>query len=178
MKKIVSFDIGYLNMAFVEVETNFDDIINVINFHKINLHKFNENEVHNSMSKFIKIYENIFINADIILIERQPPTGLNNIQDILAFNYSSKIKLISPRSMHKYFYISKLNYEDRKKYTEKISKIYLEKFNEYNILERKHDISDAFCICLYYIKINRIIKPIKIDKNLNTFFDSFCYLKN
>lgn len=177
MKQIISFDIGYLNMAFVEVETDFDKIINVKNFHKINLHKFNENEVHNSMIKFIFNYENILENADIILIERQPPTGLNNIQDILAFKYSSKIKLISPRSMHKYFNITKLNYENRKNYTERLSREYLEKFTEYNILERKHDISDAFCICLYYIKINKIVKST-IPTNLDVFFNSFCYIKN
>lgn len=177
---LVSIDIGYSNMALIEISTNFKEFT-VKNIHKINLSIFNEREVHLSMTKFIAAYDDIFKIADLILIERQPPQGLTNIQDILAYHYSSKVKLICPRSMHKHFMISKLDYEDRKKHTVKITLKYLKEFPIFESESRQHDIADAFCLALYYIEKNKpveIIVPDKIPENLEEFFNSFKYTQS
>ena len=174
---LVSIDIGYSNMGMVELTTDFKDFT-VNKVHKINLFNFNQREVYLSMIKFITEYKELFDNADIILIERQPPMGLTNIQDILAYNFSSKVKLISPRSMHKHFMISKLDYDSRKQHTVRITSKYLKDFLLFNNESRKHDIADAFCLALYYIEKNKkdeIIIPIPIPDNLTEFFDSFKY---
>lgn len=174
---LISIDIGYSNLAFIELKTNFIDF-KVIGIHKVNLKNFEESQVHLAMKKFINEYASIFDKADTILIERQPPQGLTNIQDILAYKYSSKVKLICPRTIHKYFYISKLDYNSRKVKTEKISNIHLKEFTEYTNEDRKHDIADAFCQALYYIHVNKPeIVEKKIPEDLINFFDSFKYTK-
>jgi hypothetical protein len=175
--KLVSVDVGYSNMAIVELTTDFKDFT-VNNVYKINLSNFNETEVYLSMIKFISEYKKLFDNADLILIERQPPQGLTNIQDILAFNFSSKVKLICPRSMHKHFLISKLDYDSRKQHTVKITSKYLKNFLIFDNESRKHDIADAFCLALYYIEKNKkleILEPEPIPENLEEFFNSFKY---
>lgn len=175
--KLVSIDIGYSNMAIVELTTDFENFT-VNNIHKINLYNFNETEVYKSMIKFIAEYKELFNTADLILIERQPPQGLTNIQDILAYNFSSKVKLICPRSMHKHFLISKLDYVSRKQHTIKITSKYLKDFVVFDNESRKHDIADAFCLALYYIEKNKkesIVVPDSIPDNLEEFFNSFKY---
>lgn len=174
---LVSIDIGYSNMAIVELTTDFKNFT-VNNVHKIDLSNFNEREVYMSMIKFISEYKEVFDNSDLILIERQPPQGLTNIQDILAYNFSSKVKLICPRSMHKHFMISKLDYDSRKQQTVKITSKYLKDFLVFENESRKHDIADAFCQGLYYIEKNKkpeILTPEPIPDNLEDFFNSFRY---
>jgi len=176
---LVSVDIGYSNMAIVELITDFKDFT-VKSVHKINLSTFNENEVYLSMIKFIAEYKDLFNYADIILIERQPPQGLTNIQDILAYNFSSKVKLICPRSMHKHFMISKLEYDDRKEKTVNITSKYLKNCDIFDNEDRKHDIADAFCLALYYIEKNKKIEipePPSLPDNLEEFFNSFRYTR-
>lgn len=174
---LVSVDIGYSNMAIVELSTNFTDFT-VNSVHKIDLSNFNEREVYMAMIKFISEYKELFDNANLILIERQPPQGLTNIQDILAYHFSYKVKLICPRSMHKHFMISKLDYDSRKQHTVKITSKYLKDFLVFNNEYRKHDIADAFCLALYYIEKNKkpnIVVPETIPANLEDFFNSFRY---
>lgn len=174
---LVSIDIGYSNMALVEIITDFKDFT-VQSVHKINLYTFNESEVYLAMIKFIDEYKILFQSADIILIERQPPLGLTNIQDVLAYNFSSKVKLISPRSMHKHFMISKLDYDLRKQRTVKITEEYLKDFSVFQDACRKHDIADAFCLALYYIEKNKKQEPSDpqpLPDNLEDFFNSFRY---
>ena len=175
---LISIDIGFTNMAIVHVSTDFTNT-EVLNIYKINLHCFKETQVHLSMIKFIETYKKLFEEVDLIIIERQPPQGLTNIQDILAYNFYNKVKLICPRSMHKYFYISKLDYEARKKFTTKIADNYLKDNYTYKLLERKHDVADAFCLALYYIQNNKDkFVPVKeIPEDLNNYFDSFRYVK-
>lgn len=176
---IVSIDIGYSNMAIVDLDTDFKDFT-VQNVYKINLSNFNENEVYLAMIKFINSYNNIFEKADTILIERQPPQGLTNIQDIIAYKFYSKVKLICPRSMHKHFMISKLEYDLRKQYTIKITSKYLQDFSIFQNDSRKHDIADAFCQALYYIEKNKKQEPIiqgELPDNLEEYFNSFKYIQ-
>lgn len=174
---LISIDIGYTNMAIVHIKTECKKL-DVINLYKIDLHEFNETQVHKSMLKFIEAYKDLFKNVDLIIIERQPPQGLTNIQDILAYEYSDKVILICPRSMHKHFYISKLDYESRKKFTTKIADKYLKDNETYKLLDRKHDIADAFCLALYYNQTCKSISLVKeIPQNLNDYFDSFRYIK-
>ena len=113
----------------------------------------------------------IFENSDLILIERQPPQGLTNIQDVLAYQYIDKVKLIYPRSVHKHFCLSKTDYNIRKKQTEKIADKYLSDNKIYKYSDRKHDIADALCQVLYYVTINKVVDvyiPDDIDKFLKS----------
>ena len=100
-----------------------------------------------------------FDECDLLIIERQPPVGITNVQDLLFKLFREKVLLVSPNSVHKYFHLSKL-YDERKEQSEKISKIYLENFENFKNNTRKHDISDAMLMVIYYYKI-------ELDKIIN-----------
>ena len=94
---------------------------------------------------FIQEYIEYFNLADVILIERQPPVGITNVQDLLFTRFRDKVELVSPCSVHKYFNMSS-DYDIRKQESELIA-------GEYLILDsflRKHDIADAMLMIIYY----------------------------
>jgi hypothetical protein len=102
-------------------------------------HLFQENDV-------------FFNEADVILVERQPPGPFVAIEQLIFSKYRTKTQLISPRNVHSYLGITNLSYDDRKRYTVKIaSKIlpdkYLEQLAGY---DRSHDITDSICMFLYW----------------------------
>ena len=119
----------------------------------------------------------MFENADIIILERQPPIGITNVQDLLFKLYRNKVKLISPNSIHKYFNLSK-NYSNRKEQSEQISNSYLLNFNNFKNNIRKHDISDALLMIIYYYKteLDEIINKT-VFKNTCTLFEEFEFEK-
>ena len=66
MTKIVSIDIGYLNMAIVCVETDFKDLFVVNNVYKINLSRFS-NATFLSEISFLKFLCFLF-KSDMIFL--------------------------------------------------------------------------------------------------------------
>lgn len=108
-----------------------------------------DNCVSDYVDHFIQEKKSMFDKAETILIERQPITGITNVQDLLMNKFRKKVILISPNKIHKYFNMSK-NYYIRKLQSEKIALEYLtEQYNFVNNI-RKHDIADALLIFIYY----------------------------
>lgn len=93
-----------------------------------------------------------FESADFILIERQPPGGINAIEQLLFKMYRNKTHLIHPRNVHKYLNIGHLDYDQRKIYSTKIASRFLNchLLEQTTYYERDHDISDSICIMLYW----------------------------
>jgi hypothetical protein len=102
------------------------------------------------------IKESPFNMCDHIFVEYQPPTGLRIIQEYLVLFFNEKIIFIHPKSMHKYYNINKFTYEKRKEFTEYKSIRYMtfNFYNEWKLLSRKHDCSDAIILAVYFIKVN------------------------
>lgn len=156
---IVSVDIGYINMGFVKCQVDENWEITILKTQRINLKKLPHKNVsrcecklHHTfetvdlMEHFFQEYNHDFEDADKVLIERQPPTGFNNIESLIFSRWRNKSVLISPTSMHKHFDISKFDYDRRKELTVDIASEYIE-IDE----ERKHDIADAICMIVFYI---------------------------
>jgi hypothetical protein len=96
-----------------------------------------------------------FEKSDYILIERQPPSGLVAIEQLIFSRWRDKAILVHPRSMHKYFNIGEYDYEQRKIYTEKIARMHLEDpalQEQLGFYGRAHDIADSICLMLFWIK--------------------------
>ena len=160
---ILSIDVGIINLGYVfanildneitVIECNRIDITNMrhrsVSFCDCKLH--HEFCIPDYLDHFIQEHRDIFDTADIILIERQPPMGITNVQDLLFVKFRSKIKLISPGSVHKFFNMSS-DYSFRKKESQHISDHYLNDNINYNNNDRKHDITDAMLMILYYFK--------------------------
>ena len=131
-----------------------------------------DNCVPDYLDHFIQENEDLFHTADIIILERQPPVGITNVQDLLFRLFRNKVLLISPNSVHAYFNLPK-EYTVRKERSEELAKeyIFLENFQK-NI--RKHDISDALLMIIYYYKtkIDEIIDNTTVLK-LDHDFDQF-----
>ena len=111
-----------------------------------------------------------FEECDVLLLERQPPVGITNVQDLLFTKFRDKVIMISPNSVHKYFNLNHC-YDDRKEQSEKLSNVYLSQFLNFQKHLRKHDIADAMLMILYYYKIE-LDKLIK-NTNFNFVVDDF-----
>ena len=162
ISRVVSIDIGYHNLGLVQATIDESYNIKIDDFFAVDLPKLphrrvkrteckipHTNELADLMAHFIQEFGYILDNADRILIERQPPMGLTNVETLLLYLYRDKTELISPNSMHKHFMIGCFDYEKRKLRTIELSYNLLEHFEKYNILERKHDIADAVCMIIF-----------------------------
>ena len=115
-----------------------------------------------------------FEDCDVLIIERQPPVGITNVQDLLFTKFRHKVLLISPGSVHKYFGLPSCAYELRKEKSEQIAEEYLSGFDKFTENIRKHDISDAMLMIIYYykIKMEYVIEKSHIEIE-NTPFEQF-----
>lgn len=174
---IISIDVGYHNMALVKLRADHDHVLHTEEVHVIDLTNLphrkvcriectipHTSEVADLMAHFIQEYGDLLDQADKILVERQPPTGLTQIETLLLYLYRSKTHLVSPNSMHKHFHIGHYEYDRRKEETVKIAKTFLEGFDN---LGRVHDASDAVCLALYHTHKDRErVRIEKIDRTL------------
>lgn len=164
--KILAIDIGYSNMGLALAECHKSKI-NVEYVKKVNLEDYKyiySNDIVDLVPLFIDDHQFIFGAADLILIERQPPGGLTNVEVLIHYIFKEKTKLISPNSIHTHFGIRNLTYDERK---ERLTKIASRHLSEEIPYERKHDIADAICMIEYYN-----------FKNSFHFFDKFRYKSN
>jgi hypothetical protein len=166
--KILSIDIGIIHFSFVGcvVDTTYKLFISNIYVCKlINITElptecndpkcdlYHDKLICDYMSHLFKKYGKYFEEADLILVERQPLTGITSVQDIILFKYRHKCKLICPNTFHNYYQIGDFNREQRKEFFVKYATPYLSKFKSFCFNIRKHDMADAFCIMYYFLKI-------------------------
>lgn len=148
--KILAIDIGYHNMGLVMAESGKGPQIKVDYVKKVSLEDYKyirTNDMVDLVPLFVEDHRDIFDQADIILIERQPPGGFTNIEILLNYMFRDKVVLVSPVSMHTHFGMRHLNYDQRKERTVSIAEKYIEGDIPY---ERKHDIADALCMIVYH----------------------------
>tara|TARA_R110002072_G_scaffold139483_1_gene283108 strand:+ start:3429 stop:4013 length:585 start_codon:yes stop_codon:yes gene_type:complete len=175
-----AIDVGYRNLGLIQVSVNNGEIKPLF-MKKIDISRIphtnvpickceipHTNEVADHISHFIQEYQEVLSSADVILMERQPPGGLTNIEALLFFIFRNKIKLISPNSVHAHFGFGHLDYEQRKERVVSIASKYITLPN----IERKHDIADAFCMILYEVQKNQLkFKRVEEIKRLP--FDNY-----
>jgi hypothetical protein len=153
--KVLSIDVGLYHMGLVVATLNDDMTVEKI--HDCDLVDITTGcglvgcqlehgrNICDYMSHFFQNYNEVLEETDIILIEQQPPMGFVAIQELVRFNYRSKTKVISPRTVHCHFGIQHLDYERRKLASEDIARHWLSEFKNYTFQERKHDMADAYC---------------------------------
>jgi hypothetical protein len=173
---IGSLDVGYENLGstFVQVGTNENpwELVEVSFMKRINLKVLRHervpygdcvlhhtNHISDIIDHYVQEYQPWLQLADPLLIEQQPPGGMQNVEALLFKEYRDKAILMSPTAMHHYFHISHLDYEGRKEATTKIALEMLEKSPDQKAKflkwiaagQRVHDIADA----LAYVEMYR-----------------------
>lgn len=178
--KWLGIDVGYHNLALVQMDTESKSVLYM---NKIDISRYTHtkvcfaecclhhtNHVTDYIRHFIQEYDWIFQDSDKIFMERQPPTGLTNVEALLYDHYRDKMDLVSPNRMHAHFRIGHLDYEKRKEKVVEISRDYLGVVP----FQRKHDIADACCILLY--EMSKIKKKRPSQPRLD--FDEYRFMGN
>ena len=165
---IVSIDVGIINLGLVICSLTKEhpitiekiEVCKLINIKDITINCNNPNCTlkHESgsaidwVNHFIELYRDNLEQASHILIEKQPPGGLQHIEVLLTQHFRDKVTLIFPRTLHKWMGISKFSYDDRKEQTQKRAQNYLTTQKDWiQIPERRHDMADALCFILYFL---------------------------
>ena len=155
---IISIDIGLNNLGIVGGYLNNINLCKKVDIKALcqycaikNCGLYHNLCMSDYVSHFIQGYQKYLNMADIILIERQPPCGFISIQELFVFQYRDKVKMISPNSVHKYFDITHYNYNRRKEFVTLYAENALKMFPDFKDSERKHDVSDAYCMIIFYL---------------------------
>jgi hypothetical protein len=135
---------------------------NTVKFCDCTLH--HERCIPDYLDHFIQEYQMLFNECDVLLLERQPPVGITNVQDLLFTKFRNKVTLISPNTVHKYFGLP-TDYSERKIVSETIAGEFLVNFEKFTQNSRKHDISDSLLMTIYYYKIHldKLIHSTKFE---------------
>ena len=193
LKEQEGYKAKLLNENYVLNKENIKKDIRIIDCNRIDITKVkhrkvpfcicklhHDNCIPDYLDHFIQEIQH-FQECDVLIIERQPPVGITNVQDLLFTKFREKVLLISPNSVHKYFNLpscrgnSELNYELRKKKSEKIAEEYLLNFGTFTNNIRKHDISDAMLMVIFYYKKRmEMLICSKVTDNLD--FEQFRYI--
>jgi len=200
----LSIDVGIINLALIKANVEKHKITQILDARLINLntiqHKtttitdcklHHSNDVYDKIQHLFQEHGEIFQDIECVLIERQPITGLVHVEQLLFGHFRSMARLISPNSMHKWFGISHLTYEQRKEETTKIATSYLNQCKDWMKSERLHDMADSLCILLFSLHVESNAAKMKEEEKrkqesmtefiydgtttLNDFFENFRY---
>lgn len=187
----LSIDVGIVHLALVLIRISPQFELERIAWHQLlDIRKMRHRRIRHRtcqlghtatitdrMAHVYQEYEHIFQAAERILVERQPPMGLQAVQESLFSHWREKIEIISPSNMHHHFHLSN-SYEARKVQTTNIARdffyaksntlyrqgkaledsstelacrfeSYLDKRNK--VEKRSHDVADAICIAVYIL---------------------------
>lgn len=156
---ILGIDVGIINLALVQVELDDDtwQIKRVCACHRIDMTRLcSSRETADRVVAMVEKFQAVFDTSDVVLIERQPLTGLTGVEELLFYMFRQKCQKVSPNSMHKFFGINTLDYEGRKVQTVARARPWLEEQEGWSRNpERQHDMADAMCIILWWWEHNR-----------------------
>jgi hypothetical protein len=204
--KILGIDIGIAHLGLILVETTPEyEIKEVCWMNLLNITEYTHNHgpkedecklphtktICDWLHHVFQEYRDAFDASDCILIEKQPPTGLVAVEQLIFSEFRSKAELVHPRSVHKYFQIGHLEYDQRKERSIQIALKHMTKeslIQQFNTFSRQHDIADGICIVLFWLsqerkqymkqqRKNEIEKHFQNTRHLslNEFFDQYKY---
>tara|TARA_B100001996_G_scaffold79095_1_gene58286 strand:- start:2388 stop:3284 length:897 start_codon:yes stop_codon:yes gene_type:complete len=192
--KILSIDVGITNLALVSCELSLDfEIETVIHCELCNIRDMclfctdkncvlqHEKTPLDWVNHLVLFRKKVFDAADVILIERQPPGGLKDVEILLFEKFRERVKMIHPRSLHGWMRITHLDYDGRKAETEKAAQLYVKHTKAWELnSERRHDIADAVCFTLFYAyklkeaRAKDVVRP-SITRECLDILDVFSY---
>lgn len=191
---ILGIDIGIIHLAMVKITVQNFEVSEIHHAGLYDLTHPKHNKVPRTECKLghskgafdrvehlLQEYSELFTDVDVILIERQPITGITSVEQLLFGALRSRAVLVSPNAMHKYFGINCLTYDQRKEKTTEFAKQFLQHTDAWIGNERRHDLADAMCLILFYVNTRRLIfEKLEADKqhqlhgqHYSDFFEQF-----
>ena len=162
MLEIVSFDIGIVNMAVVQVQVHASDDFRFGWGHLIDITRFRCDRStcrlrHDAchvdwIAHLCQRFHTELESADFVLIERQPPGGHAAPEQLLFSYCRDKARLVHPRSFLAHLKIGGMDYELRKQMVvKKAQRIFrCPAAQDALSLPRSHDVADALMFVVYF----------------------------
>ena len=128
---------------------------------------------------FLQNYGHVFTESDLILAEQQPPgSGGESVGALLYSMWRSKMNLVHPGTIQKYFGLPKGDYDLKKQKAVEIVEEHLRGRSRYDNHVRQHDMADAFLLIMHHVakekqKLKKT-KPLKPAVD----FSKFRFLKS
>ena len=188
---MISVDIGLTNFAFVTATVDRSRI-EITDVRRLDLRSIGHKRVpfsectlkHGNCAADLLLHlfqeEPVFQDADVILVERQPPGGLKDYEQVVNAVYNSKVILVAPQTVHCFMGMRGLDYNQRKQKSIEISATALATFPAFKSDVRQHDMADAYCILrtvydkwVFIWTHSPSSVPEKVSRDIASFFDSF-----
>lgn len=101
---------------------------------------------------FLQKYGHVFVESDLILAEQQPPgSGGESVGALLYSMWRSKMQLVHPGTIQKYFGLPKGDYDLKKHMAVTLVEEHLRGRSRYDHHVRQHDMADAFLLIMHHI---------------------------
>ncbi|MBT97179.1 MAG: hypothetical protein CL902_00940 [Dehalococcoidia bacterium] len=100
--------------------------------------------------------------AEFLLLERQPPGGLQAVEDFFFGRYRDRAVKVHPCAVHAWSGIRHLDYEARKAAATKSAKKYIPHLDSDG--GRVHDIADAVCQACWFFEHRHRRKPAAVPR--------------
>lgn len=195
MVRVVGIDVGIVNLGMVVLKGDPSGPPTVESLHLVNLTQLPHRRVSRSqctlhhsskqcdwVSHFIQEFKDLFDSTEKVVIEQQPPRGIQGVEQLLLHHFREKVVSFSPVFMHRLLGIRHLDYEQRKEWvTTQFSHVleetpHLEK--NYTSLSRRHDVADAYFMAkLWWDKEQKRLRDKRRTETFKTQldFDRFMY---
>ena len=195
---IAAIDVGLVNLGFIlaHVSDEIFEIEQIYLAQRIDLTIFLHQRVskkdcklHHSrdacdrVQHFLQEYQPYFEEASVVLIERQPITGLTHVEQLIYHCFRDKAILCSPTKMHTVLGMTRGDYDKRKEESIALAAPYLRDLEAWELYaDRRHDISDAMCLILFWTRLQQEEKRrieeqqernAAVEKSLGTSVDTF-----
>lgn len=192
---VVSIDPGIVSIGLVHVEINPEyELVRVLSCSAVNMTRLRTatgNHIHDMIVAFMREYDAMFVEAQCILLERQPFQSAGMPLELLfRERFGCKCVFLSPHTIHKQFGLQGYEYEGRKQKAVALISAEIshwctreipgaaEAMEALGKLNRKHDICDAMMIFIAWIRpLHNKPKPKSNAMDFSTFVESCRYTK-
>lgn len=168
--RILSIDVGVVNMGIVEVEREGNGRPRLLSARKVDItdnggcsrkscglgHTGAMADWVDHLLLYDVALQVAWVAADIVLIERQPPLGFRDCEQLLFHAFRKTARLVCPRSVHAHFNMGSLCYEHRKTAACHITARRFRGDEAWDTVvtttERVHDVADAILMALWLLE--------------------------
>ncbi len=161
----LGIDIGVVHLAIANASTsqNYDDLqmhsVQLINTMVLEHTRVSRHvcPLHHSgmavdrVAHVVQEHQALFDGATIIVIERQPPGGLRDVEQVLVTMFRHKAEVMCPQTMHAHIGSSGVPYLARKAISIEVASEYMADL-VHTFPDKTDDVADAICLVVTYIQ--------------------------